>query len=131
MIRAALSAGLVSIGLILVPSAPRDQAGQRDLPKLVDVTRQAGITFAYNTGDSDITNIVESNAAGCAFLDYNGDGYLDIYFVNGAYIEGFSAPQGRRYKGKLSNALYRNNGDGTFTDVTAQAGVGDTHMGMG
>jgi hypothetical protein len=126
-----MGVGLASIGLICMPSAPRDQAGRRDLPKLVDVTREAGITFRYNTGDSDITNIVESNAGGCAFFDYDGDGDMDIYFVNGAYVEGFSSVQGRRFRGKLANALYRNNGDGTFTDVTAQAGVGDKGMGMG
>jgi hypothetical protein len=126
-----MGVGLASIGLICMPSAPRDQAGRRDLPKLVDVTREAGITFRYNTGDSDITNIVESNAGGCAFFDYDGDGDMDIYFVNGAYVEGFSSVQGRRFRGKLANALYRNNGDGTFADVTAQAGVGDKGMGMG
>jgi hypothetical protein len=131
MRRATLGTALLALGLILAPAAAPAQVGQRDLPKLVDVTRRAGITFAYNTGDGDITNIVESNAGGCAFVDYDGDGDLDIYFVNGAYVEGFSAPQGRRYKGKLGNALYRNNGDGTFTDVTAPAGVGDTRMGMG
>lgn len=126
-----MGVGLVSIGLAALPSAARDQATGQQVPRLVDVTREAGITFAYNTGDSDITNIIESNAGGCAFLDYDGDGDLDVYFVNGAYIEGFSGVQGRRYKAKLSNALYRNNGDGSFSDVTAQAGVGDRGMGMG
>jgi hypothetical protein len=129
--RVTVGAAVLWLGLAVVLPAPGRQAGRQDLPKLVDVTRQAGINFVYNTGDSDITNIIESNAGGCAFLDYDGDGDLDIYFVNGAYVEGFSAVPGRRYRGKLANALYRNNGDGTFTDVTAQAGVGDKGMGMG
>jgi hypothetical protein len=129
--RVATSAGLVSIGLLFVLSAPRDQASRQDLPQLVNVTRQAGITFVHNVGDDDMDNIIESNAAGCAFLDYDGDGDLDAYLVNGAYVEGFSGVRGRRNKDKLTNALYRNNGDGTFTDVTQQAGVGDKGMGMG
>jgi hypothetical protein len=126
-----VKAGLASIGLLFVLSAPRDQASRQDLPRLVDVTRRAGITFVHNVGDDDMDNIIESNAAGCAFFDYDGDGDLDIYLVNGAYVEGFSGVRGRRNKDKLTNALYRNNGDGTFTDVTARAGVGDKGMGMG
>ena len=106
-------------------------AQQRDLPRLVDVTRRAGITFVHSVGDGDMDNIIESNAAGCAFIDYDGDGDLDIYLLNGAYTEGLSNVRGRRNRGRLSNALYRNNGDGTFTDVTAEAGVGDKGMGMG
>ncbi len=131
MKRVMMSAGLVSIGLLFVVSAPRDQAGTQDLPRLVDVTRRAGITFVHNVGDDDMDNIIESNAAGCAFFDYDGDGDLDAYLVNGAYVEGFSGVRGRRNKDKLTNALYRNNGDGAFTDVTQQAGVGDKGMGMG
>ena len=102
---------------------------QQDLPKLVDITLKAGITFVHNFGDDEMSNLIESNTAGCAFFDYDGDADLDIYLVNGAYIEGISHVRGRRNKGRLSNALYRNNGDGTFTDVTAEAGVG--HKGMG
>jgi len=113
-------------GLIVLASLLQ---AQQDLPKLVDVTREAGITFVHNFGDDEMSNLIESNVAGCAFFDYDGDGDLDIYLVNGAYIEGINHVRGRRNKGKLSNALYRNNGDGTFTDVTAEAGVG--HKGMG
>jgi len=104
---------------------------QPDLPRLEDITRRAGITFVHDVGDGDMDNIIESNAAGCALFDYDGDGDLDIYLVNGAWLEGFSNVRGRRNKDQLSNALYRNNGDGTFTDVTAAAGVGDKGMGMG
>ena len=131
MKRVPMRVGLLSTGLLFALSVPRDQASRQDLPSLVDVTRQAGITFVHNVGDDDMNNIIESNAAGCAFLDYDGDGDLDAYLVNGAYVEGFSGVRGRRNRDRLSNALYRNNGDGTFTDVTAQAGVGDKGMGMG
>jgi hypothetical protein len=131
MRRVTMRACLLSAGLLFLVSAPRRHSGAQDLPQLVDVTRQAGITFVHNVGDGDMDNIIESNAAGCAFLDYDGDGYLDIYLLNGAYVEGFSGVRGRRNRDKLTNALYRNNGDGTFTDVTQQAGVGDKGMGMG
>ena len=104
---------------------------QRDLPQLVDVTEDAGITFVHSIGDDDMDNLIESNAAGCAFFDYDNDGDLDIYFVNGAYVEDVSGVRGRRNRGRLSNALYRNNGDGSFTDVTVEAGVGDKGLGMG
>ncbi|UCH61996.1 MAG: CRTAC1 family protein [Fidelibacterota bacterium] len=103
---------------------------QQDRPKLVDTTQKAGIAFVHNFGDDEMSNLVESNAAGCAFFDYDGDGDLDIYLVNGAYIEGISHVRGRRNRGRLSNALYRNNGNSTFTDVTAEAGVGHKGMGM-
>jgi len=126
-----MGAGLIAIGLLCVVSVLRGQSSRQDLPGLADVTRQAGITFVHDVGDGDMDNIIESNGAGCAFFDYDGDGDLDIYLVNGAYVEGVSGVRGRRNKDKLTNALYRNNGDGTFTDVTAGAGVGDKGMGMG
>lgn len=129
--RLTMSAGLTSIGLAFVLSAARGQASTQNLPRLVDVTRQAGITFVHSVGDDDMDNIIESNAAGCAFIDYDGDGDLDVYLVNGAYVEGFSGVRGRRNANRLSNELYRNNGDGTFTDVTQRAGVGHKGMGMG
>jgi hypothetical protein len=126
-----MSAALAPLGLVIVVSVARGQSGQRDMPTFVDVAREAGIAFVHSVGDDDMDNIIESNAAGCAFLDYDGDGDLDIYLVNGAYVEGFSGVRGRRNRGKLTNVLYQNNGDGTFTDVTARTGVGDTGMGMG
>ena len=125
------AATLAPIALLLVLLAPRPQVSGQDLPRLIDVTSQAGITFVHNVGDDEMDNIIESNAAGCAFLDYDGDGDLDVYLVNGAYVEGFSGVRGRRNDNQLSNALYRNNGDGTFTDVTEGSGVGDRGMGMG
>jgi len=103
---------------------------QPDNQKLVDVTEQAGISFHHSFGDDEMSNLIESNAAGCAFFDYDGDGDLDIYLVNGAYTEKISHISGKKNKGKLFNALYRNNGDLSFSDVTKQAGVGHGGMGM-
>jgi hypothetical protein len=99
-------------------------------PVFVDITASAGIGFVHSIGDDELSNIVESTGAGCAFFDYDGDGDLDIYLVNGCYFKGVSSVKGRHLEGKLGNALYRNNGDGTFTDVTEAAGVGDQGFGM-
>ncbi len=106
-------------------------APDTDLPAFVNVTKQAGIRFLHSIGDDHLDNIVEGTGAGCGFLDYDNDGDLDIYAVNGCYLREVNDVRGRRLRGKLKNHLYRNNGDGTFTDVTDEAGVGDTGYGMG
>jgi hypothetical protein len=105
-------------------------AAEPELPQFVDVTDAAGITFTHSIGDDELSNIVESSGAGCVFFDYDNDGDLDIYLVNGRYLKTVSSVRGRHLAGKLKNALYRNNGDGTFSDVTDAAGVGDTGFGM-
>ena len=101
------------------------------LPTFTDVTTAAGISFQHGFGDHELSNIVEGTGPGCAFLDYDGDGLLDIYLLNGCWMRSVSDNQGRDLRGKLANALYRNRGDGTFEDVTAKAGVGDQGYGMG
>ena len=97
--------------------------------KLTDVTKEAGIRFRYTFGDTTYQNILESSGSGVTVFDYNGDGYMDLYLLNGTYLEGISTPDGRRFAG-TPNQLYRNNGDGTFTEVAAQAGVDDRHWSM-
>jgi enediyne biosynthesis protein E4 len=114
--------------LLSLPVVPKETS---TLPTLTDITKQAGITFVHSIGDHKLTNIVESTGAGVAFFDYDGDNDLDIYLVNGSYLKEINHPRGRSNAGKLRNLLYRNNGDGSFTDVTNIAGVGDTHYGMG
>jgi hypothetical protein len=118
---------ITSLCLMAIPLTGQNNP---NLPKLINITAKAGITFVHNMGDDEMSNLVESNGAGCAFFDYDNDGDLDIYLVNGAYTEGISHVKGRKNKGRLSNALYRNNGDGTFSDVTQRAGVGDRGLGM-
>ena len=94
-----------------------------------DITKQANITFKHSFGDYDLTNIVEGTGAGPLFFDYDNDGWIDIYFVNGSWNRAINDSRGRRLRDQLFNALYRNNGDGTFTDVTDEAGVGDPSPG--
>ena len=102
------------------------------LPLFNDATKQAGISFNHCLGAKKISNIVEATGSGCGWLDYDLDGHLDLYLVNGCYLEGVSDPNSP-FKGKrMMSHLYRSNGDGTFSDVTERAGVGnENHYGMG
>jgi hypothetical protein len=90
----------------------------------VDITDSTGIKFEH-TSSSDKKYIVESMAGGVALIDYDRDGLLDIYFTNAPTVE--MALAGK----KARSALYHNNGDGTFTDVTDKAGVGYPCFAMG
>ncbi|MBI2479099.1 MAG: VCBS repeat-containing protein, partial [Planctomycetia bacterium] len=93
--------------------------------RLVDVTKECGIRFRHTNGGTGHRYIVESVVAGLALFDYDGDGWIDIYFLNGSALKenvGGDPPR---------NALYRNNGDWTFSDVTELAGVGDLGYGLG
>lgn len=92
--------------------------------RFTDITREAGITFKH-VYSPEKKYIVESTSGGVALFDYDNDGYLDIYLVNSLTVELVRSRQ------KTRSALYHNNGDGTFTDVTGKAGVGDIGFGMG
>jgi enediyne biosynthesis protein E4 len=94
-----------------------------------DITKQAGIHFHYTFGDTTYENILESSGSGITILDYDGDGDMDCYMLNGTYLEGISDPHGVVYK-DTPNQLYRNNGNGTFTEVAEQAGIDDQHWSM-
>jgi hypothetical protein len=97
--------------------------------QFTDVTDQAGITFRYTFGDSTYENILESSGSGVTVFDYDGDGDLDLYLLNGTYLEGISDQAGQVFA-DTPDELYRNNGDGTFTEVARQAGVDDRHWSM-
>ena len=96
-----------------------------------DVSKQSGLIFKQSYGDHHMDNIVKGTGTGVCIFDYNNDGLMDIYFPNGKWTKGVNDNEGRELRGKLSNHLFRNNGDGTFTDVTAQAGLGGTHYSLG
>jgi enediyne biosynthesis protein E4 len=92
----------------------------------VDVAAVAGITFQHDNAASAEKYLIETMGSGCAWIDYDQNGLLDLYLVNGAATRLYTP------KHRLQSALYRNNGDGTFTDVTAKAGVGAEGLfGMG
>jgi hypothetical protein len=92
---------------------------------LVDVTEQSGITFVHTDGGTGSLYIVQTVVAGLALLDYDNDGFVDVYFLNGA------PTPGAHYDVPPRDELWRNNGDWTFTNVTEQAGVGETGYGLG
>jgi enediyne biosynthesis protein E4 len=85
----------------------------------------SGITWTHTAGNSPEKYLPESTGAGCAFFDYDNDGWMDIYLVNSGVCD-FYTPNP-----PLRNALYHNNRDGTFTDVTEKAGVAGGGYGMG
>ena len=105
-------------------SALTAAAAAAELPQFSDIARDSGVVFNHSFGDDTLSSIVEATGAGCGFIDYDGDGYLDIYLLNGGYLKGLSDPRARRSAGQARNMLFRNNGDGTFVDVTEAAGVG-------
>lgn len=94
-----------------------------------DITRQAGIDFRYTFGDYSYKNILESSGSGITIFDYNNDNLMDLFLMNGTYLEGISDPAGKVFE-NTSDKLYKNNGNGTFTDVTDAAGIGDLHWSM-
>ena len=96
-------------------------------PVFVDVTEEAGIHFKHSNGKTEHKHIIETMGSGVVFFDYDTDGDADLYFVNSGNIP--QAKQGAQQT-QLGNVLYRNDGDGRFTDVTETSGTGDTGYGM-
>src|SRR3954453_5769173 len=85
----------------------------------------SGIAWVHDNAMSKEHYLPEALGPGCAFLDYDGDGWMDIYLVNSGPCDFFKP------KTPLRNALYHNNRDGTFTDVTEKAGVPGNAYGFG
>ena len=94
-----------------------------------EVISKAEIDFKYTFGDYSYVNILESSGSGITVFDYNNDGLMDLYLMNGTYLEGISDPEGKVFKG-TRNKLYKNNGNGTFSDVSKVAGVDDDSWSM-
>lgn len=101
--------------------------------RFTDVTLEAGIDFVHTIGDDAMDNIVESSGVGCALLDYDGDGRLDVFLVSGVHLDGLSDPStpDRQQLERASDRLYRNRGDGLFEDVTERSGILPGGYGMG
>ncbi|HZO86091.1 MAG TPA: CRTAC1 family protein [Verrucomicrobiae bacterium] len=98
----------------------------QNLPAFEEIPASAsGIHWKHVGGLSREMYLPETSGPGCAFIDYDNDGWMDIYLVNSGKCDFYNPPQ------PLRNALYHNNRDGTFTDVTARAGVPGNAYGMG
>ena len=94
-----------------------------------EIGKEIGLDFVHSIGDNELSNIVESSGAGAAFLDYDQDGYIDLYVCSGTWLKGVSS--GDKPEVMPENHLYHNRGDGTFEDVTKKAGVGGPWYSMG
>src|SRR5712691_8480054 len=114
------SAGLCALSRGGMGQAPQAVPVFEEIPPAV-----SGIHWTHNAARSVQKYLPETAGPGCAFLDYDNDGWLDIYLVNSGKCDFYDPSP------PLRNALYRNNRDGTFTDVTEKAGVTGDGYGMG
>src|SRR5262249_51941045 len=127
MLRASFAA-LVSVSLVFAVDDPPKKTSKpaQPLAYFNDVAKTAGLTMMNVFGGTDTKKyIIETTGTGVAIFDYDNDGWPDIFIVNGTTLEGFA---GRKAP---TNHLYRNNHDGTFTDVTEKAGLAHTGWGQG
>src|ERR1019366_4869067 len=94
--------------------------------RFTDIRQSAGITFVQDSTETDEKYYLETMGTGVGWIDYDQDGLMDLYFVQSGATDAYKPAK------QLRSALYRNNGNGTFTDVTAKAGVGgEGHYGQG
>jgi hypothetical protein len=115
------------------PDTPRLPAAQAQLPSFADIAPASHVGFRQASCHTTRKYLIETMGAGVAVLDYDGDGRQDLFFVNGAAIQD-PMPKGElpdKSDPRYWNRLYRNNGDGTFTDVTEAAGVKGHSYGQG
>jgi hypothetical protein len=94
-----------------------------------EIGQQIGLNFVHSIGEEHLNNIIESSGGGAAFLDYDQDGYMDIYVCSGTWLEGFTKTE--KLDKLPENHLYHNLKNGTYEDVTSDAGANDHAYGMG
>lgn len=94
-----------------------------------EIGKEIGLDFVHSIGDNELSNIVESSGAGAAFLDYDQDGFIDLYVCSGTWLKGISS--GEKPDEMPHNHLYHNLGNGTYEDVTQKAGLGEPLYSMG
>lgn len=118
---------VANLGMIPVLATPQSSASSASIPvTYTDVSKSAGLNFKQDGTSSEEKYYLETMGTGVAWLDYDQDGLMDLFFVQSAATDLYKPPH------PLRSALYHNNGDGTFTDVTAKAGVaGEGHYGQG
>lgn len=120
-LKSAAAAGAAHLLQFPAPAQPSDRR-----PLFVEVPpSKSGILWRHENARSPNRYLPEALGPGCAFLDYDNDGWMDIFLVNSGPCDFWTPPR------PVANALYHNNRDGTFTDVTHKAGVGGAYFGMG
>jgi hypothetical protein len=127
------------IGLTLAGCGSGDKSSARggistELPEanndfFQEIAGAAGLDFTHSIGEEELNNIIESDGGGAVFLDYDQDGFIDIYACSGTWVEGLIKTE--KPDVLPGNHLYRNMGNGTFQDVTKKAGVGGPWYSMG
>jgi hypothetical protein len=125
---ALLSTAALFAGVVALAASKSSTSASPSRPAGIyyqNITRAAGIRFVHNNGAFGKKYLPETMGPGVAFIDYNNDGWQDIFFVNGQDWPG------HRVHGATTPALYRNNHDGTFTNVTRQAGLAISMYGLG
>jgi len=115
----------ITVILFLAP-IPLSFGQQNEI--FTDITTNSGIDFKYSFGDTSYENILESSGSGVTIFDYNGDGFYDVYLLNGTYLDGISDITSKAMN--PTNQLFHNNGDGTFTEVTSASGLGSLNWSM-
>jgi hypothetical protein len=117
---------LVALSCCVAPAQAQTKPPQNAIAYFTDVAQKAGLTAPIVFGGKDTKKyIIETTGTGAAIFDYDNDGWPDIFLVNGTTLEAFPAGEAP------TNHLYRNNHDGTFTDVTVKAGLNVTGWGQG
>src|SRR3984893_6192017 len=122
----ALSVLLVALSRYVAPAQAQTKPPQNAIAYFTDIAQKAGLTAPIVFGGKDTKKYIsETTGPGAAIFDYDNDGWPDIFIVNGTKLEGFPSGQAP------TSHLYRNNHDGTFTDVTVKAGLTVTGWGQG
>ena len=123
LVSAGAGGALVGTGLPVWGASARSESSTAAFEEVLAAT--SGISWVHTSGRSPMAHLPETVGSGCAFLDYDNDGWMDIYLVNSGRCDFYEPVQ------PLRNALYHNNRDGTFADVTQKAGVPGDAYGMG
>ncbi len=116
---------LAAAASLVIPAGTPRQSARASMAFAEVSATQTGISWVHENGMSPERYLPETCGSGGAFLDFDGDGWIDIYLVNSGPSDFFTPPK------PIRNALYKNNRDGTFTDVTERAGVTGGTFGMG
>ncbi|OFV87517.1 MAG: hypothetical protein A3J75_00845 [Acidobacteria bacterium RBG_16_68_9] len=113
---------------MLLAATPPALAESSGPPQFTDIAETAGIRFQHNFGAGKLENVLMTTGSGVALLDYDNDGWLDAFLVNGTYLDGDGRP---RTDKATSHALFHNLKNGTFEDVTMAAGLDTPSYGQG